>query len=177
MRFAGESRSKSIKNDQTPKETKAMNLTQCARPQVQYRRVSHDPLTQLQHEIDRLFGVPFADFGAQFFNTWAPALDVFEDAENVVVSVEVPGLKNEDFNIALIDGVLSVSGERRLEEKRQKAPGYRTERFSGRFQRSVKLPKAVQADKVRATYKDGVLTVTLPIAETARPKQITVASE
>ena len=116
-------------------------------------------------------------FGSQFFNVWAPALDVYEDKENLIVTLEVPGLKKEDFEIALHDGVLSVSGERKLEERRQKAAGYRTERFSGRFQRSVPLPKAVQADKVRASYRDGILTVTLPVAEAARPKQIQVGAE
>ena len=64
-----------------------------------------------------------------------------------------------------------------FEDKLQKATGYRTERFEGRFQRSVALPKAVQADKVRAAYKDGILTVTLPIAAEARPKQILVGAE
>jgi HSP20 family protein len=102
---------------------------------------------------------------------------VHEDKENLVVSLEVPGMKKEDFEIALHEGVLSISGERRFEEKRQKAAGYRSERFEGRFQRSVRLPKAVDASKVRAAYKDGILTVHLPIAAEARPRQIVVGAE
>lgn len=154
-----------------------MTLMKFARPQVAVRRPTLDPVSRLQDEIQRLFESPFADFGSQFFNVWAPALDVYEDKENLVVTLEAPGLKKEDFELALHDGVLSIAGERRLEEKRQKAAGYRTERFNGRFQRSVTLPKAVQADKVRAAYKDGILTVTLPIAPEARPKQIVVGTE
>ena len=154
-----------------------MTLMKFARPQIAVRRPAFDPVSRLQDEIERLFEAPLPDFGSQFFNVWAPALDVYEDKDNLVVTLEVPGLKKEDFEVALHDGVLSISGERRLDEKRQKAAGYRTERFAGRFQRSVTLPKAVQADKVRAAYKDGILTVTLPVAPEARPKQISVGTE
>ena len=154
-----------------------MTLMKYARPQAALCRPAYDPVSRLQDEIERLFETPFASFGSQFFNVWAPALDVYEDKENLVVTLEAPGLKKEDFEIGLHDGVLSISGERRLDEKRPKAAGYRTERFTGRFQRSVTLPKAVQSEKVRAAYKDGVLTVTLPVALEARPKQIVVGAE
>lgn len=154
-----------------------MTLMKYARPQVAFRRPALDPVSRLQDEIERLFAAPFADFGSQFFNVWAPALDVYEDKDSLVVTLEAPGLKKEDFEIGLHDGVLSIAGERRLDEKREKASGYRTERFTGRFQRSVTLPKTVQADKVRAAYKDGILTVTLPIAPEARPKQIVISTE
>jgi HSP20 family protein len=141
-----------------------------------WHRSPFEAVNRLQDEVQRLFDAP-ADFGTQFFNVWAPALDVYEDKENIVVKLEVPGMKKEDFEIGLHGGVLSIAGERHLEEKRQKAAGYRTERFEGRFQRSVTLPKAVQTDKVKASYKDGILTVSLPVAEEARPKQIVVGTE
>lgn len=144
--------------------------TSCTRP-------GSDPASQLQAEIQRLFEAPFADFGSQFFNVWAPALDVYEDKENLVVTLEVPGMRKEDFEIALHDGVLSIGGERRLDGQGQHATGYRSERFEGRFQRSITLPKQVEIDQVRAAYKDGILTVTLPIAAEARPKQIVVGTE
>lgn len=136
-----------------------------------------DPFTRLQAEVQKLLEAPLGEFGTQFFNVWAPALDVYEDKENLVVTLEVPGMRKEDFDIALHDGVLSISGERRFERKGDRATGYRSERFEGRFQRSVSLPKAVEAGKVRAAYKDGILTVTLPIAAEARPKQILVGAE
>ena len=140
-------------------------------------RPTSDPLSRWQEEVERFFNAPFADFGTQFFNVWAPALDVYEDKENLVVTLEVPGMKKDDFQIELHDGVLSIAGERRLDDKRKQASGYRTERFSGRFQRSITLPKRVTSDQVKATYRDGILTVALPIAAEARPKQIVVGAE
>ena len=154
-----------------------MTLINYARPSLFGGRPTLQPLNRLQEEVQRLFDGSLGDFGSQFFNVWAPALDVYEDRENLVVTLEVPGLKKEAFEINLHDGVLSIAGERRFDERKPKAAGYRSERFEGRFQRSVTLPKAVQADKVHAAYKDGILTVTLPIAAEARPKQITVATE
>lgn len=141
------------------------------------RRSPLDAVSRLQEEMQQWLQSPLGDLGSQFFRVWAPALDVYEDKDHVVVQLEVPGMKKDDFEIALHGDVLSIAGERRLEEKRQKASGYRTERFEGRFQRSVTLPKAVQGDQVKAAYKDGILTITLPVAEEARPKHITVSAE
>jgi len=154
-----------------------MTLMKFTRPHLFWRRAPLDSVSRLQEELAKLIDSPFSGFGTQFSNEWAPSLDLFEDKENLVVQLEVPGMKREAFEIGLHDGVLSISGERKFEEKREKATGYRTERFEGRFQRSVALPKAVEGDKVRAAYKDGVLTVTLPIAAQARPKQIVVGTE
>ena len=141
------------------------------------RRSPFEAVNRLQEEFQQLLQAPFSELGSQFFSVWAPALDVYEEKDHVVVTLEVPGMKKEDFEIALHGDVLSISGERRLDEKRQKAAGYRTERLEGRFQRSVSLPKAVQADQVRASYKDGILTISLPVAEEARPKHIAVSAE
>lgn len=154
-----------------------MTLMKYTRPRSLWHRSPLAAVGQLQEELQRLFEAPLADTGSQFFNVWAPALDVYEDKDSLVVTLEVPGMKKEDFEVALHEGVLSVSGERRLDDRREKASGYRTERFEGRFQRSVTLPKAVQADKVKATYKDGILSIAMPIAEEARPKQIVVSAE
>jgi len=84
-------------------------------------------------------------------------------------------MKKEDIQVSLHDGGLSISGERKSETKNESAEVYRTERFFGRFQRTVTLPATVAADKVKAQYKDGILTVTLPKAEEAKPKQIDVS--
>lgn len=154
-----------------------MTLMKFTRPTVASSRPNLDPVSRLQAEVQRLLDVPFGDFGTQFFNVWAPALDVYEDKENLVVALEVPGMRKEDFQIALHDGVLSISGERRLESKQAESTGYLNERFEGRFQRSVTLPKQVESDRVRAAYRDGILTITLPIAAEARPKQIVVGAE
>jgi len=102
------------------------------------------------------------------------ALDLYEDANNVYVKAELPGMKKEDIDLSLHDGCLSISGERKSESSHEGAEIYRAERFFGRFQRTVTLPTSVAADKVKAQYKDGILTVTLPKSEDAKPKHIDV---
>jgi HSP20 family protein len=88
--------------------------------------------------------------------------------------VELPGMKKEEIELSLHDGSLSISGERKGEEKFQDAEVSRSERFVGRFQRTMTLPTPVASDKVKAQYKDGILIVTLPKAEEAKPKHIDV---
>jgi len=134
-------------------------------------------LSSLRDQLDRLFESPLAEWTgtAQLLSGWTPALDVYEDKENFIVKAELPGMKREDINVSLHDGALSISGERQSETKHEDAEVHRTERFYGRFQRTVALPASVAADKVKAQYKDGVLTVTLPKTEEAKPKQIDVS--
>ena len=134
-------------------------------------------LTDLREEIDRLFDAPLAEFvrSSQWFSGWTPPLDMNEDKDNVYVRVELPGMKKEEIELSLHEGSLSISGERKTEEKHQEGEVYRAERFFGRFQRTVGLPTPVQTDKVKAQYKDGILTVTLPKAEEAKPKHIDVS--
>ena len=107
-------------------------------------------------------------------NNWSPALDVHDDKEAFTVTLEAPGLKKEDFEISYHDGVLSVAGERKQEKETADKNYFRRERLFGRFTRSVSLPAEVKPDAVTATYKDGILTVMLPKAEVAKPKQIEV---
>ena len=130
----------------------------------------------LRDELDRLFESSFDDLarGSRLLSAWNPAVDLYEDKDNVIVKAEVPGLKKEDINISLHNGVLSISGERKSEEKVEGAETHRSERFVGRFHRTVILPSEVKGDQVKAQYKDGILTITLPKAEEAKPKQIQV---
>jgi HSP20 family protein len=130
----------------------------------------------LRDEIDRLFEAPLAEFARHqnVFGGWAPALDVYEQKDNVIVRAELPGMKKEDIELSLHDNTLTISGERKQEETHKEAETYRSERFFGRFQRMVTLPTQVAQDKIKAQYKDGVLTVTLPKAEEAKPKHIDV---
>jgi len=107
---------------------------------------------------------------------WSPALDLHEDTDNFFVSAELPGMKKEEIEISLQDGVLTLSGERKHEKTENTTEIHRSERFVGRFQRTLTLPAAVDADKVKASYQEGILNVTLPKAETAKPKQIQVKS-
>ncbi len=129
-------------------------------------------LTDLREEIDRFFEAPVTR--ASELLGWAPAFDVYEEKDNFVVKAELPGMKKEDINVSLHDGNLIISGERKSETKSEGTEVYRAERFFGKFERVVSLPTTVATNSVKAEYKDGVLTVTLPKSEEAKPKQIEV---
>lgn len=133
-------------------------------------------LTDLRDDIDRLFESPLAEWArsSNLLSGWNPALDLYEDKDNLHVKVELPGMKREDIDVSLHEGSLSISGERKSEQKHEDAEVYRAERFFGRFQRTVTLPTPVAADEVKAQYKDGILTITLPKTEEAKPKHIDV---
>lgn len=134
-------------------------------------------LFTLRDELDRFFEGSLGDLSrasSQLLGVWNPAVDLYEDKDNVVVKAELPGLKREDIEVSLHDGALSISGERKGEEKVESAEMRRTERFVGHFQRTITLPATVKGDQVNAQYKDGVLTITLPKAEEAKPRQIEI---
>jgi HSP20 family protein len=137
---------------------------------------SFDRWASLRDEMSNLLELPFwtnAGRQAQLFSGWAPALDLYQDNDNVVAVVELPGMRKEDIEISLHDGTLTISGERNSGTSNGET-AERSERFSGKFRRSISLPTRVDSGKVSATYKDGILTVTLPKAEEAKPKQIKV---
>jgi HSP20 family protein len=152
-----------------------MNLIRWNRPELTSWS-GFGRLSNLRDEIDRLFETPWTELAraSQLLSGWTPALDLHEDKDNFVARIELPGMKKEDIDVSLHDGALSISGERKSDEKFENAEVYRSERFVGRFQRTLTLPAPVTADKITAQYKDGVLTVTLPKAEEAKPKQIDV---
>jgi len=131
-------------------------------------------LTDLRDEIDRLFEAPLAELtrSSQILSGWVPAVDLYEDKDHIYVRVELAGMKKEDIELSIHNGSLSISGERKGEEPAKEAEVYRAERFFGRFQRTIALPTAVAADKAKAQYQDGILTVTVPKAEEAKPRHI-----
>ncbi len=134
-----------------------------------------DRVATLRDELDRLFDFALPNRDSGLFSGWTPALDVHDEKDKLVVKVELPGLKKEDINLSIHDGALSVSGERKVENERKEGETFRSERHFGRFQRSVTLPVAVDAGKVTASYQDGILSIDLPKAEEAKPKQIEVS--
>lgn len=142
-----------------------MNLVQYTRPGLAWPTFGR--LANLQDELDRLFESPL--------QAWAPPLDVVEDKDAFTIRAEIPGMKREDIEVSIQDGALVISGERQEEKVNEGSEVHRKERYYGRFSRALTLPVAVSSDKVKASYKDGVLTVTLPKAEEAKPKQITVS--
>jgi HSP20 family protein len=132
-------------------------------------------LASLQDELNRLFDFSLPSRDTGLFSGWSPALDLYDDKDGFVVKVELPGLKKEEIGISLHDGTLTVSGERKNEFEKQEGQTFRSERYFGKFQRSVTLPAVVDAKGVKASYKDGILTVQLPKAEEAKPRQIEVS--
>lgn len=143
-------------------------------------RYIHPPLNSLssfgnlRDQFGRLFDIAFPTRTAESLSDWTPALDAHEDKDKYTVSLEVPGLRKEDITVSVHDGVLTVSGERKSEKDVKEGTVHRTERFYGKFSRSVSLPTAVRSDKVGAVYKDGILTVEIPKAEEAKPKTVEV---
>jgi HSP20 family protein len=131
-----------------------------------------DRVTDLTDELNRLFVAPLQRTNG--FLGWTPAFDVYEEKDNFVVKAELPGVKKEGINVSLHEGDLIISGERKSETKSEGTEVYRAERYFGKFERVVTLPAAVAASQVKAEYKDGVLTVTLPKSEEAKPRQIAV---
>ena len=126
-------------------------------------------------EFDRLLGTTF---GAPTLTAWSPAVDVRESDNDFIVTAELPGLAKDDVDITIENGVLSLSGEKKEEHEEGKANSgrYNVERRYGRFRRSFSLPRGVDADNVSAKFSDGILTVTLPKAATAKPRQIKIGS-
>ncbi len=137
--------------------------------------LAFDRLPSLRDELSRLFDFALPTRDSGLFSGWTPALDVYDEKDNFVVKAELPGLKKEDIDINVHNGVLTISGERKQEAEKKEGQTFRSERYFGRFQRSVTLPAAVDVSKVKASYKDGVLTIDLPKAEEAKPKQIAIS--
>lgn len=133
-------------------------------------------LSNLREEMDRLFDASFGPFfgSSASFSGWSPALDVYEDKDQFTVVAELPGFKKDQIEISLHQGALTISGERK-QEPQGNEEGLRSERYFGRFQRTVTLPAGVNADGVRASLQDGILKIELPKAEEAKPKQIEVS--
>jgi HSP20 family protein len=105
---------------------------------------------------------------------WAPAVDVSETADQVVIKAEVPGMEAKDIDISLAGDVLTIKGEKKSEREEKKENYHLVERTYGSFSRSLKLPTAVDADKIEASYKQGVLTVSCPKKEEVKPKAIEI---
>jgi HSP20 family protein len=146
---------------------------------VMTTRRALDPFQNLRR-LNSLLDDAFAKWPAQpdengaLTASWAPVCDVFEDRDSVKIVAEIPGVRPEDVKISIENQVLTIRGEKKqvAEEKTERV--HRYERSYGLFERSFALPNLVDADKVEAKYDNGILTVTLPKAERARPREISV---
>lgn len=130
--------------------------------------------TTLRDEMDELLQSSFGSFfsNSESLGQWSPPVDVYQNRDQFTVVAELPGVKKEEIEISFKGNALTISGERNLEEGDQQP--YHSERFFGRFQRTISLPAAVDSEKITATYKDGILNVVLPKSDEAKPQQIEV---
>jgi HSP20 family protein len=157
---------------------KAMNIVRYHQPRTAYLAPvtgfsGRTPLAAFEREFDRLFNSALSDMmtlapelGAPGLNRFA--VDLYEDKDNNYVRAELPGVDRKDINVEMIEDYLTISGSRKVFTEDGKAAE------SVEFSRSVSIPDPVQADKITAAYENGVLTVTLPKREEAKPKKVTV---
>lgn len=130
-------------------------------------------IADIQDEMNRMFNTSLRRMtGAE--GAFAPAMDVLEEKDKLIVKAELPGISKDDVNVTFHDGYLTVRGEKKHETESQDANYYHSERVYGTFARTIQLPTAVDVKKVEARFKDGVLFVTLPKTEEAKPKQIDI---
>ena len=118
---------------------------------------------------------PFRDFGFAEANTWIPAVDIYQSSEHeLVLKAELPDMSRDDIDITVENGTLTLKGEKRFADEVKQDQFHHVERRYGAFNRSFSLPQTVDVGKVAAEYKNGVLTIRLPLREDAKPRQIKV---
>jgi len=105
---------------------------------------------------------------------WYPPVDILESKDSYLIRAELPGMKQEDFNLEVNEGTLTLTGERKVEKPAEGVEYHRSERLAGKFSRSFHLPQTVAQDAIKATYRDGILEVHVPKAEEAKPRKINV---
>ena len=142
--------------------------------------VRWEPIRDLmatQKEFDRLFREAFTPFygdGEMSTRSWAPPVDIYETEDAIVLKAELPGVDPKDVEVKVEDSTLYLKGERKFEREVKDESYHRVERSYGTFARSFSLPSSINADKVKAEFKDGLLTLNLPKREEAKPKAIKI---
>ncbi len=140
-------------------------------------------LLDVEREFNRIFnsigsrlGVTHKENSDEEFENavWMPLTDIAEDTDNYYLKVDLPGIKKEDVKISYIDGNLSISGERVKEKEAKDKKIHRIERSYGKYYRSFNIPTEIKDDKIKAEFKDGQLTITIPKAEEVKPKEIDI---
>jgi len=142
--------------------------------------VRWEPLRDLvtaQRDFDRLFREAFPPFSGETelsTRAWAPPVDIYETENDIVLKAELPGVDPKDVEVRIEDNTLYLKGERKFEKEVKEQNYHRVERSYGSFARSFSLPNSISADKVKAEFKDGLLTLTMPKREEAKPKTIKI---
>ncbi|MBN2484286.1 MAG: Hsp20/alpha crystallin family protein [Candidatus Omnitrophica bacterium] len=141
---------------------------------VRYNSNPFNALDDLHHELDRLFDSSFGKLIKHQDPILTPSVDVSEDEKTIYVDADLPGFEQKDIKVNAKDDILTISAERN-EQKEEKKKGYlRTERFQGKFYRQIGLPIYADTGKIKATYKNGVLKLTVPKREEAQTKEIAI---
>ena len=135
-----------------------------------------EELNRMRRQMDRLMDNTFSRSSAGLHAGVFPAINVTEDANNFFVRAELPGVQASDLDIQTTANNLTLSGERKLEPEDEAANYHRREREGGRFSRALSLPKEIDTERVEARLTNGMLTLRLPKAESAKPKRITIGS-
>ena len=133
-------------------------------------------LEEWERRFDDLLGRPLWRLPVEE-RGWMPAVDVFEKEDKFVVKAELPGMKEEDIHVSVVGDTLSIKGEKKTETEVKEEDYYRSERSYGSFCRSIPLPSNVDADKIEASFEDGVLEVALPKSAKVKPKKIAVSAK
>jgi HSP20 family protein len=142
--------------------------------------VRWEPFSNLltaQRDFDRLFKEafnPFVSEGDLSTRTWAPPVDIYENENDIVLKAELPGIDPKDVEVKVEDNTLYLKGERKFEKEVKNESYHRVERSYGSFARSFSLPNSISTDKVKAEFKDGLLTLTLPKREEAKPRTVKI---
>ena len=138
-------------------------------------RSAQDEMAQMSPMLAHALGLHTQQASGPATTTaWAPALDISERKDAYLVTVELPGLKPEDLDITMEDGLLTIQGERQFTQESSEQQFHRVERRYGAFRRSITLPAHVTAEGIQASFEDGVLQILVPKAEEAKPKRIQV---
>ena len=134
--------------------------------------VRWDPMRELLNMQARFAGIP--GNGDDSYGSWAPAVDIFERGEDLIIRAEIPGVDKDDIDINVENNTLSIRGERKREEEFDEDRTYKTERVFGSFVRTFRLPRTVDSSRIAAKYVNGVLELQLPKAEEAKPRRIEI---
>lgn len=143
------------------------------------KREQPTSIETLRREMDHFFDdlVPFSwrkENGGSDLRMWSPSVDISEDDNEYLIKMDIPGMDKKDINVNYKDGRLTVTGERKTESKEEKKDYIRQERYRGSFYRSFTLTDTIKDEEIQASFKDGVLKLVVPKAETVKPKSIKV---
>ena len=150
-----------------------MNTNACCTPSVRREGAELYPINSLWDELFP-FGGRLAAYVGPEARAFAPALNVVETEHAFTLTAELPGMAKDDVRITIEDGVLTLAGEKKREDEQKDGSWHRVERTYGAFERALTLPKGVDGEKAEARYKDGVLTITLPKSEQAKPRTLKI---